>query len=154
MLAAVVLGAVAGQARRGNVRALEAERVRLRERLAEERLGMARELHDVLAHTVSAISVQSGVALDAFDGAPEQARAAIAQVRTLARRVLPEPRRTLALLRDEDHPGQPLAPQPGLAKIGDLVEHARRLGRHVGTELVVPESGMTAFIELTTYRVV
>jgi signal transduction histidine kinase len=111
MAGVIVLGAAAGQVRRSHEQSIAvaeaAAESRMRALLAEERLGIARELHDVLAHTVSVISVQSGVALDSFDDRPEKARQAITQVRALARQAMPELRRTLELLRSNTESPEP-----------------------------------------------
>ncbi len=118
MAVMVVLGATAAQVRRNNelrvVAAASEAEARMREELADERLGMARELHDVLAHTISVISVQAGVALDALDDHPDAARTAMMKVRGLSRQAIPELRRTLELLRRDPELGDETAPQPGL----------------------------------------
>jgi signal transduction histidine kinase len=85
-----------------------------RRRLLEQRLGIAREVHDVLAHTITVITVQAAAAADALDGRPDEARAALAEVRRAARDASAELRGTLRLLRGEPDAGAP-APPPNLA---------------------------------------
>jgi signal transduction histidine kinase len=142
---AVILGAVA------RTRRLATE-ARVREGVAEERMRIARELHDVLAHTISTIAVHSGLALDTLDSSPDQARAALETVRSAARQARPELRAALGLLRGDHGPG--MAPQPGLAQLPDLVEQARTAGLRV--ELTVPggDAALSPLLELTAYRIV
>ncbi|MGI5131244.1 sensor histidine kinase [Pseudonocardia sp. CA-107938] len=98
-----------------------------RAQVVEERLRIAREVHDVLAHTITIITVQAAAAADALDERPEATRAALAAVREAARSAMAELRGTLALLRTGSDP-VPLAPQPGLAQLPLLVEQARAGG--------------------------
>ncbi|WP_308466694.1 sensor histidine kinase [Rathayibacter soli] len=164
MLAYVLIGASAGQLRRAHVlnlqAAAESAETRMRQTLSEERLDIARELHDVLAHTISAISVQSGLALDAFEDNPAQARAAISTVRTLARQAIPELRSTLELLRsDGDAAGSAettgrLSSKPRLAETRQLFREARSTGLTVTTSIDVPPGVLTPVEELTAYRIV
>ncbi|TWP36925.1 sensor histidine kinase [Leekyejoonella antrihumi] len=154
MVQFVVLGAVAGQVRRGHERTLETEQARMRERITQERLGMARELHDVIAHTVSAISVQSGLALDVFEDDPQKAHQAIVRIRALAKQAMPELRRTLQLLRDDTQTAPALAPQPGLAQLDELLNQARDADLHVETDITLPATELSSFVQLTAYRIV
>ncbi|RBM22124.1 sensor histidine kinase [Streptomyces sp. PT12] len=101
-------------------RRAEEERKRETARLVrEERVRIARELHDIVAHTVTAMTVQAGLALDAFDTRPELARGAMAQVRASGREAVRELRTTVTLLRDEG--GEPAAPAPRLAQLPELI---------------------------------
>ena len=158
MAVMVVLGATAAQVRRNNelsvaAAASEAE-ARMREELTDERLGMARELHDVLAHTISVISVQAGVALDAFDDHPDAARTAMMKVRGLSRQAIPELRRTLELLRRDPAPGDETAPQPGLDRLPDLLAELEASGLTVESRISVDGAELTPFVELTAFRIV
>jgi len=101
-------------------REFEAER-----RVAEERLRIAREVHDVLAHTISVINVQAGVALYLVDEQPAQAREALGTIRSTSKEALAELRSLLGLLRPGDD-AAPRAPAPGLAQLDSLVENATR----------------------------
>src|SRR4029453_17577114 len=83
--------------------------------VTEERLRIARELHDVVAHSMSVIAVQAGVANHVIDSRPEQARQALATVETTSRAALVEMRRLLGVLRQADEPSASLNPSPGLA---------------------------------------
>ena len=131
---------------------------RLGRRLAEERLRIARELHDVLAHTISVVLVQSGVALDLLDDDPEQSREAMTAVRGAARQAMPELRAALDLLRGSGTGGAERRPQPGLDQLAELVDQLRDSGLEVRLELE-PECeadlrGLPALLQLTVYRIV
>lgn len=145
---------------------------RLGRRIAQERLRIARELHDVLAHTISVVAVQSGVALDALEDSPEQARQALLAVRGAAKQALPELRAALEMLRGEgefdeggegrlgDGPGagegarpRP-SPQPDLARLPDLVRQARESGFETGLELGPGLDAASPLLQLTAYRIV
>ncbi len=104
-----------------------AERAQAAKRRAdEERLRIARELHDVLAHSISVINVQASVGLALLDSDPEQARTALTTIKTASKEALGEVRQVLDTLRT---PGDaPRAPAPGLARLPELVEQAARAG--------------------------
>ncbi|WP_141898815.1 sensor histidine kinase [Paramicrobacterium agarici] len=96
---------------------------RIREQRAraerEERVRIARELHDVLAHSLSQISVQAGVGLHLMDAQPEQARSALEHIKATSKHALDEVRGVLGILRGED---APLTPAPGIDQIRELVD--------------------------------
>jgi signal transduction histidine kinase len=122
-----------------------------RQAVSEERTRIARELHDVVAHSVSIIAVQAGAAEELLELDPEQARTHIASVRHTAREALTEMRRLLDVLRAEE-PGY--APQPGLARLPDLLDEVR--AADVPVELV--EQGerrrLPPGVDLVAFRVV
>ncbi|WP_408645951.1 sensor histidine kinase [Streptomyces odonnellii] len=92
----------------------------------EERLRIARELHDVLAHSISVINVQAGVGLALLDSDPEQARTALTTIKAASKEALGEVRQVLDTLRT---PGDaPRAPAPGLDRLPELVEQAAGAG--------------------------
>lgn len=102
---------------------------RARRTLLEERARIARELHDVVAHHMSVITVQADSAPYRIEGVPEAARAEFAAIAGTARQSLAEMRRLLGVLRSESSGGDPqLAPQPGLGELDALVESAVRAG--------------------------
>ena len=92
--------------------------------MTEERLRIARELHDVIAHSMSVIAVQSGVGNHVMDTQPAAARQALAAIEATSRSALTEMRRLLGVLRQEGEPRGSLAPAPGLADLSS----ARRPG--------------------------
>lgn len=124
-----------------------------REAAAEaERLRIARELHDVLAHSLSQISVQAGVGLHLFDSRPEKARQSLEAIRAVSSQALEEVRGVLGFLRTEGYPAA-RAPEPDLARIPVLVDTYRRAGLDVryddGLTSVPP-----AATQLALYRIV
>lgn len=156
-----VLGmAVASQRRyfhEARERVLAAEQSREEEaarRVAEERLRISRELHDVIAHHIAVINVQSGVAGHLLRTDPETAEQALGHVRGAAQTVLAELGRVLAVLRHEPPAGEPPPPAPGLAQVPALVQSLRDQGHQVDLEIEgEPPTGSEA-VELTVYRVV
>jgi signal transduction histidine kinase len=130
-------------------RGAEAERKR---RLGEQRLGLAQELHDVLAHNISLINVQASVALHLLDEQPAQARPALAAIKDASHDALQELRTALDLLRHGED--APRAPSPRLVDIDALVAGVRAGGldvrvEHEGTPVPLPAS-----VELAAYRIV
>ncbi|WP_133260139.1 sensor histidine kinase [Streptacidiphilus pinicola] len=128
---------------------------RLGRRLAEERLRIARELHDVLAHTISVVAVQSNVALDALATAPpdtDDAREAMLLVRGAARQAMPELRAALDLLRGQAGAADG-RPQPGLGQLDELASQFRDSG--LAVTLRVPDAAreLSPLVQLTAYRI-
>ncbi|MGV9454106.1 sensor histidine kinase [Streptomyces sp. NPDC003635] len=128
-----------------------AERARAAERRAdEERLRIARELHDVLAHSISVINVQAGVGLALLDSDPEQARTALTTIKAQSKEALGEVRQVLDTLRT---PGDaPRTPAPGLDRLPELVDQAAAAGLTVhvhGTPPTLPPG-----TDLAAFRVV
>jgi signal transduction histidine kinase len=130
-------------------RELEAQR-----RVTEERLRIARELHDVMAHTITVISVQAGVAADVFEDLPEAARAALETIRTASREAKDELRATVGVLRDGAPQGAPRAPVPGLDQLDNLVDMANGAGVKVELAIHGQARPLPAAVDLTAYRIV
>ncbi|MFJ2958106.1 sensor histidine kinase [Streptomyces sp. NPDC087270] len=126
-LLAVLAGAELYRVRREQVTRDRRERAEAERRRAdEERLRIARELHDVLAHSISVINVQAGVALALMDERPEQARTALTTIKAASKEALGEVRQVLGTLRA---PGEaPRSPAPGLDRLPELVEQATAAG--------------------------
>ncbi|SPL95467.1 two component system sensor kinase [[Actinomadura] parvosata subsp. kistnae] len=130
-------------------RRAERERVEeeeARRQASEERLTMAQELHDVLAHNISLIHVQASTALHLIDDNPEQARTALATIKTASKEVLGELRSVLNVLRE----GAPRSPTAGLDRLDELIE---RSGldvalKRVGSRPLPPQ------VERAAYRIV
>ncbi|MER6526922.1 sensor histidine kinase [Streptomyces sp. NPDC001508] len=121
-----------------------------RRRADEERLRIARELHDVLAHSISVINVQAGMGLALLDSDPEQARAALTTIKSASREALGEVRQVLDTLRA---PGAaPRAPAPGLDRLPELVEQAAGAGLAVEIEGAAPRLAPGA--DLAAFRIV
>lgn len=122
--------------------------------LAEERLRIAQELHDVVAHSMSVIAVQAGVGAHVLDQHPDQARQALEAISATSRGTLTEMRRILGVLRDSEG-GRSDSPAPGLADLPRLVADVQAVG--VPVELTVTGAateGESLGIELSAYRVV
>jgi signal transduction histidine kinase len=150
--------------RAGERQAARAEEAR--RRASEERLRIARELHDVLAHNISLINVRAGVALHLVDGNPdaidpEQVRPALAAIKDASKEALGELRSVLDVLRQGET--APLAPTAGLADLDGLAERARGTGLDVRVERVngdgraVPSEditgGLPAGVDLAAFRI-
>ncbi|MBT2367335.1 sensor histidine kinase [Streptomyces sp. ISL-10] len=130
-----------------------AERAAAEKRRAdEERLRIARELHDVLAHSISVINVQAGVGLALLDTDPEQARTALTTIKAASKEALGEVRQVLDTLRT---PGDaPRAPAPGLARLPELVEQAASTGLTVDVETTGSVPALSPGTDLAAFRIV
>ncbi len=129
----------------------------LRRRASEERLQMARDLHDIVAHNIAVINVQANTALHLMDRQPERARTALATINDVSRQALVELRSVLGVLRDVDSDGvagAPRAPAPGLARLGDLIENAAAAGLAVRVEEDGQAAALPADVDLTAYRII
>ncbi|MFF3313909.1 sensor histidine kinase [Streptomyces sp. NPDC003035] len=143
-------------------RALAAEReqeARARQSATEERLRIARELHDVLGHTISLINVQSGAVLHRLGKKPEPdvalaaAAEALEAVKATSKDALRELRATLGVLRQADE-AAPTSPTSGLALLGELVGRARSTGLDVRTEQTGTPVPLAPPVDLAAYRIV
>ena len=133
---------------------LEREREeRARQAVADERARIARELHDVVAHSVSVIAVQTGSMRRRLrHERPDEAEELEATERT-ARQALGELRRMLGLLRAEDE-GLALAPQPGIGDVPELVERSRGTGVEITLEVEGHPKTLAPGVDLAAYRIV
>jgi signal transduction histidine kinase len=123
--------------------------------VAEERLQIARELHDVVAHSLSVIAVQSGVGRHVIDTQPDEAKKALAAVEATSRSALDELRRMLGVLRRDDERVAPLAPAPGVSGLEPLVEQVRAAGFDVNLDVNSLTVGtLSPAAELSIYRIV
>jgi signal transduction histidine kinase len=120
-------------------------------RVGEQRLHLAQELHDVLAHNISLINVQASVALHLLDEQPDGARPALTTIKAASGDALHELRTALDILRDGD---APRAPAPGLADLDTLVAGVRASGLDVRLEHADPVPTLPAAVELAAYRIV
>jgi signal transduction histidine kinase len=135
-------------------RRTEAEREREAERrVAQERLRIAHELHDVLAHTIAVIGLQARVAAEALGDSPDDARASLRTIREKSGEALAELRATVGVLR-EPREDAPRSPAPGLAQLEELVRMAA--GADVDVEVSVSGTArpLPAIVDLTAYRIV
>jgi signal transduction histidine kinase len=135
-------------------RRLEAEREeRDRQAVTDERLRIARELHDVVAHSMSVIAVQSGVANHVIDSRPAQARQALATIEATSRSALVELRRLLGVLRQGDDPVASLEPNPGMAEIGRLADQIRSAGVEVELKIEGEPGELPPGVDLSAFRI-
>jgi signal transduction histidine kinase len=162
LLALVVAALVLGDLERQRGAAI-AERDATREAMAEslhdravmaERARIAHELHDIVAHHISMISVQAEAARLTTPGMPPEGRTRLAEIGDTARGAMDEMRRLLGVLRGDDREAAARVPQPGLAQLDDLIDTARSAGtpvRHVleGTTVPLPQA-----VDLAAYRIV
>jgi signal transduction histidine kinase len=126
-----------------------------RRALLEERLKLARELHDVVAHTLSIVTVQAAYGHVVFDEHPAQARKALEDIEAAGREASREMRRLLGVLRDEGSDLAPeLAPSPGLADLQRLAAQTTAAGVTVTLDVSGPPRPLPAGLELTAYRIV
>jgi signal transduction histidine kinase len=160
LVASFVLGEVSRSRReyleQVEQRAMDAERTReeeARRRAGEERMRIARELHDVLAHNISMINVQAGVAVHLLDRQPEQARTALIAINDASKEALRELRATLGVLRGVDE-ADPRAPAPGLARLDDLVASASAAGLDVKVATTGNQRPLPPGTDLAAYRII
>lgn len=139
-----------------------AEAERGRHVLQQERLRIARELHDVLAHSLSVVTVQAGVGRRLGAARPAEAQRALTAVEEASRGALDELRRVLGLLRADDEPDGPglpgavpaLAPAPGLADLDSLAAMVHEAGTPVRLTVTGEAASVPAAAGLTAYRIV
>ena len=124
-----------------------------RRKVDEERLRIARELHDVVAHTMATINVQAGVAAHVLPTQPEAAAEALQAIKTASKAGLRELRAILNVLRQADD-ANPVQPAPGLAQLDALVEGARRAGLPITLTVTGEPFPLSAAVDLAAYRIV
>lgn len=165
-LALFVLAAVWGD--RKKVRDAYYEQLRLREAeqerervesaqraVAEERLRIARELHDVLAHAMSVVAVQSGVGAHVIDSRPDQAKRILQTISETSRESMKEMRSLLDVLRDNPElQTEELAPAPGLEQLDELVARVTDVGVPVTVRVQGERAAVPAGVDLAAYRIV
>jgi signal transduction histidine kinase len=133
---------------------LEREREeKVRSATAEERVRIARELHDVVAHSVSVMVVQIGGARGILDSEVDTARETLRSAEETGRQALAEMRRMLGILRAPDDSGT-LTPQPGLDQVDTLVEKARAAGLAVEVRTEGARHPLSPGVDLAAYRIV
>jgi signal transduction histidine kinase len=153
----LLLGATAEVVRARRERAHQSALARSeqeRREAGDERLRIARELHDVLAHNISLINVQAGVALHLVDqGRPEHTRAALEAITAASKEALGELRSALELLRHPDRPA-PRLPASRLATVPDLMARTRASGLKVSTSVRGRARPLAPDVDLAAYRIV
>lgn len=125
-----------------------------RRRMAEERLRLAREVHDVVGHSLAVISLQAGVAEHLLDSRPDQVRSSLAAIRKVSRQALDDLRAELAALRAGLGEGTERAPSPRLEALPSLVGDMRDAGLSVSLEVTGPVSVLPGVVAAAGYRIV
>ena len=154
MVAAVAFAGIAVRNRRAYVASIQDRAEQdARRQVDEERLRIARELHDVVAHTMATINVQAGVAAHVLPAKPEAAAEALLAIKTASKEGLRELRAILNVLRQADD-ADPVQPAPGLAQLDALVEGARRAGLPITLTVTGAPYPLPAAVDLAAYRIV
>jgi signal transduction histidine kinase len=152
---ATLMLAIAELVRVRRMQAAERQRVAAeveRRREDEQRLLLAQELHDVLAHNISLINVQASVALHLVDDHPDQARPALVNIKAASHDALKELRTALDVLRHGE--AAPRAPAPTLADLDELIDGVRLGGLDVHMTIDGPVEPLPSAVELAAYRIV
>jgi signal transduction histidine kinase len=152
-LLAVAIAAEATRFRAERAAATRAHRqIDQRRHQSEERLRVARDLHDVIGHNISLINVQASMGLDLMDSRPEQARAALSAIKSASKEALEELRTMLTALRRDDDVA-PRSPAPGLDRLPELIELTRAAGLSVEVEIAGQAPPLPAAVHLAAYRI-
>jgi signal transduction histidine kinase len=152
----LVLLSAAELTRAAAQRRLAAQRIREQELLrlaSEERMRIARDLHDVVAHNISVINVQANTALHLADRQPERAQEALATINEVSRQALAELRSVLGILR-ADGDAAPRAPAPGLADLDTLVANMAAAGLKVEFDTEGSPGPLPSGADLAAYRII
>jgi signal transduction histidine kinase len=123
-----------------------------RRRTAEERLSIAREMHDVVGHSLAVISLQAGVAERLLDTRPDEVRKSVAAIRKVSRDALTELRAELALLRGDSSPAE-RAPTPDLRALPGLVASMREAGLQVELDVDSDQKPVPEIVAAAAYRI-
>ncbi|UQA96694.1 sensor histidine kinase [Streptomyces halobius] len=153
LVVAVVAVSELARVRREQLAKVRAERAAAEQRRAdEERLRIARELHDVLAHSISVINVQAGVGLALLDSDPGQARTALTTIKAASKEALGEVRQVLDTLRTRGD--APRSPAPGLERLTELTEQAGGAGLAVEVATKGAHTTLPPGADLAAFRIV
>jgi signal transduction histidine kinase len=139
--------------RRLNDRELEQEKTRAAAAIVEERARIARELHDVVAHSISVMVLQARGGRRVLDSDPADARDAFGVIEWTGQQALDEMRRLVGMLRSGDET-LPLAPQPSLRELGTLVEQVRAAGLPVQLTIEGERRDLPPGVDLSAFRIV
>jgi signal transduction histidine kinase len=126
----------------------------LREALAEQRLQIARELHDIVSHAMSVVAVQAGVGSHLIASRPDEAAKSLHAIEATARAALSETRSLLSVMRDDDFDPASRSPAPGLGSLHALVQQVANAGQPVTLRLEGRPRALPQTLELSVYRVV
>ena len=149
-----VCGAYVSELRGRAARSRREQELETGRAIAEEQARVGRELHDVIAHTLSVIVIQAGAADDVFDTRPQAARQALRSIGAAGRQALAELRRVLAAVRPQPGEQEGWAPQPGLSGLGELLAQVRATGLDVTARIDGAPADLPAGLDLAAYRIV
>ncbi|MCE7006330.1 sensor histidine kinase [Kibdelosporangium philippinense] len=150
LLASIVLLGETLRSRRERLAAADAEREReASRRVTQERLRIAREMHDGLGQTIATVNVQAGLADDVLDKNPSQAREALQVIRNSTKNALQEMKTVLTVLREDSE-----TRLPGLDQIDELLDVARKAGLQATKEVIGEPWQRPAALDRTAYRIV
>jgi signal transduction histidine kinase len=130
---------------------------RVRQAATDERVRIARELHDIVAHAMSLIAVRAGAGRMVIDTQPDEARKALSIIETTSRKALREMRRLVGVLRQTDEPGEgevELEPAPQLASLDELIRGTTQAGVHVDLDVTGDVRALPAGIDVSGYRII
>ncbi len=134
---------------------LEAEQDRLaREAVQDERARIARDLHDIIGHTLNLIVIQAGAARTVFKSRPDQALDSLNSIETTARQSLSDMERMLGILRPPEAEAAPFGPQPGLGQLDRLAEQFTDAGLPVEVSVAGEPHKLPTSLDLSAYRIV
>ncbi len=154
LIAAALFGGIAVANRRAYVASIQARAEDVAQRrIDDERLRIARELHDVVAHTMATINVQAGAAIHVAAERPDAATDALRAIRGASKEGLRELRAILNVLRQADEPDSTV-PVPGLAQIGTLIESAGTAGLTTTLTVTGNRRPLPPEVDLAAYRIV
>ena len=125
---------------------------RAAEAVTEERGRIARELHDLVAHSMGVIVIQAQAGQRTLDLDPDAARRSLSAIESTSRQGMAEMRRLLGLLSGDDGPAT--VPQPGLRDLDDLLDQVRSTGLRVESSVEVDQPTLAAGVDLAAYRIV
>ena len=136
-------------------RAEAEQQLRVEQAQAHERARIAREMHDVLAHRISLLSMHAGALEFRPDAPPEEIARAAGVVRASAHQALEDLREVIGVLREESLEGDPERPQPTLANLPGLLDESRQAGMHVSSECLVEDlTAVPDSVGRNAYRIV
>ncbi|TDC64960.1 sensor histidine kinase [Actinomadura sp. GC306] len=144
------LAAVEERARRAE----ESRELEARRRVEEERVRIARELHDLVAHQITLANAQASVAAHLFDTRPEQTRKSLQELIDTTGDALDDLRATVGLLRRSGDAADPAEPAPGLSRLPTLLQSFRRAGLEVSFRQEGAARPLPPGLDLTAYRIV
>jgi signal transduction histidine kinase len=138
----------------GRAQAMREREEEARRRAYEERLRVARDVHDVVGHGLAVINMQAGIALHVIGKRPDQAKAALEAIKTTSKDALDELRATLAVFRQPDDAGAPRRPTPGLDQLESLTSEMADSGLPVKLQVSGEPARLPGAVDLAAYRIV